>query len=160
MKALVVSDSHGNKNILKTITQKYADMEYLFHLGDYVQDAYYLADNMPNTKVLNVKGNCDVGSADPEFEEIVLEGNRIILTHGHLLKVKFSYDRALYYAADHNAAALLFGHSHIAYTEYVDGVWLVNPGSAGEHNQGPLSVAVLVISKAGIVPKIIALEGD
>ncbi|HBU11904.1 MAG TPA: metallophosphoesterase [Clostridiales bacterium] len=157
MRALVVSDSHGNKSSLKKIARDYADVPHLFHLGDYVQDAYYLARHMPNTAVLNVKGNCDFNSPDPEFEEITLQGNKIILTHGHLLKAKFSYDRLLYYAAERGAKAILFGHTHIACTEYTDGIWLINPGSAGENGRGPLSVALLVISPAGVVPKIIEI---
>ncbi len=156
-KALVVSDTHRNKSSLKKIVETYGDMDYLFHLGDNVRDASYLANHMPDTQVIYVRGNCD-GSADaPEFEEVAIKGNKIILTHGHRLNVKYSYGRALYYAQEHGAKGILFGHTHMAYTEYVDGVWLINPGSAGEDTRGDMSVAVLIITEAGIVPKIIKL---
>lgn len=157
-RALVVSDTHRNNDSLRQIASAFADVDYLFHLGDNVEDAVYLADNMRGVTVLNVKGNCDFMSDVPEFEEVSLMGNKIVLTHGHTLKVKYSYDRALYYAREREAKAILFGHTHTAYTEYVQGVWLVNPGSAGEGRRTPMSVAMLVISEDGVVPKILKLE--
>jgi len=155
--ALAVSDTHGNAGKLDQIALEYKKFEYLFHLGDNVRDALYLEQKMPDTKVTYVKGNCDVGSDAPEFCEMVLKGNRIILTHGHTLKVKYSYDRALYYAKEHEARAILFGHTHVAYTEYIDGIWLINPGSAGDERREDMSVCVLVVSEAGIVPKLVKL---
>ncbi len=157
IKALAVSDTHGNTGSLKQIAREYADIAYLFHLGDYVADAQYLRQEMPHTKVIFVKGNCDICSDAPAVEEVFIAGNKIILTHGHLLKVKYSYDRALYDAQERGAKAIVFGHTHIAYKEYVDGVWLLNPGSAGEESNGKMSVAMLLCGSAGIVPKILYL---
>ncbi len=157
-RALVVSDTHRNNASLRQIAANFSDVDYLFHLGDNVEDAVYLADSMRGVTVLNVKGNCDFMSDAPEFEEISVMGNKIVLTHGHTLKVKYSYDRALYYAQQHEAKAILFGHTHTAYTENAGGVWLVNPGSAGESMRAPMTVAMLVISEDGVVPKILRLE--
>ena len=156
-KALVVSDTHRNKSSMNNIARQFADFDYLFHLGDNVEDAAYLKSIMPGIKLKAVKGNCDLGAGFEDFKEIIIKGNKIILTHGHKLKVKYSYDRVLYYALEQEAAAILFGHTHIAYKEYVNGVWLVNPGSAGDEMRGDLSVAVLLIGKNGIVPKIVCI---
>ena len=156
-KALVVSDTHGNRSSLNQIAREYADVEYLFHLGDYAMDAEYLADELPHAKVISVKGNCDLIADAPEFEEIVIGGNKIILTHGHTLNVKYSYDRVFFYAQEHEAKAILFGHTHVPCKEYKAGIWLVNPGSAGEETAGRCSVAMLLAGSAGIVPKILYL---
>ncbi len=156
-KALVVSDTHHNQESLKQIANQYANVDYLFHLGDNTSDAHYLQQHLPGVEVHYVKGNCDLGSNAPEFDEVFVLGNKIILTHGHLLQVKYSYDRAYYYAQEQEAKALLFGHTHTAYTEHIDGLWLINPGSAGEATHEEPSVAMLVISKDGVVPKILRL---
>ncbi len=157
-RALVVSDTHRNSASLRQIAAGFADVDYLFHLGDNVEDAAYLADSMRGVTVMNVKGNCDFMSEAPEFEEVSLMGNKIVLTHGHTLKVKYSYDRALYHAREREAKAILFGHTHTAYTEYAQGVWLINPGSAGEGMRSPMTVAMLVISEDGVAPKILRLD--
>lgn len=155
IKALVVSDSHGNKTALKQIAHAFAEVDYVFHLGDVVSDALYLEREM-KSKVLFVRGNCDCSDIDiPEFEEVTLLGQKIILTHGHLLKVKYSYDRLYYYAKEHGAQAMLFGHTHHAYSEYIEGIWYLNPGSCGVEGVERRSVALLLISKNGVVPKIL-----
>ena len=95
-----------------------------------------------------------MGEAANEFEEVVLAGQKIILTHGHLLKVKYSYERAFYYAQEHEAKAIIFGHTHRQYCEYIDGIWMINPGSAGESGSGGIEYATLLISDVGVVPKL------
>ncbi len=157
IKALVVSDTHGNATQISAIAKKFPDADYVFHLGDYSMDSNKLKEQMPNAKFFCVKGNCDFVSDLPEFSEVVIRNNKIILTHGHLLKVKYSYERAFYYAKEKDAAAILFGHTHIPYSEFEDGVWLINPGTAGDNQRGKMSVAMLLIGEYGIVPKIIEI---
>lgn len=158
--ALAVSDTHGNTQSLKKITAKYKDFNYLFHMGDNTADAMWLADNMPDTKVIYVRGNCDFNDPARDFETVILKGNKIILTHGHKLKVKYGYERALYYALENEAHALLFGHTHIPYKDYEDGVWLINPGSAGEDSSGAMTVCTLLITDKGIIPKIVSINEE
>lgn len=158
--AIAVSDTHGNIQSLSKIAENYSDFKYLFHLGDFTSDADWLTEHMPETTVISVKGNCDYGNDKSEFERVIIKNQLIILTHGHKLKVKHGYDRALYYALENKADALLFGHTHIPYTKYINGLWLINPGSAGEFSCGDMSVCVLLISDNGIIPKIVGIEED
>lgn len=158
VKALVVSDTHGNRAMLKRIAQEFSDVQYVFHLGDVVPDARFLKEHM-DAQVIYVRGNCDLNEEDvPAFEEVVIKGQKLILTHGHTLKAKHSYDRLLYYAQEKEAQAILFGHTHRSCREYVDGVWLVNPGSAGVQSVWRMSVAMLLIRQDGIIPKILYLS--
>lgn len=160
VQALAVSDTHGNRRALNAIVRSYPDIPYLFHLGDNVRDAEYLADRLRETCVLNVKGNCDPGSPDPVYEDIVIKGQRIILTHGHTLQVKYGLERLAYYADEHNANAILFGHTHIAAVERVGGIWLINPGSAGAARGRVDTVAMLLIGENGIIPRVLPLDLD
>jgi predicted phosphodiesterase len=52
------------------------------------------------------------------------------MTHGHLHGVKNGLSRLLTDAHEHNAQAVLFGHTHeaLCYRE-PDGLWVLNPGS-------------------------------
>lgn len=156
--ALAVSDTHGNKRALKAIIREFPKVPYLFHLGDNVRDAVFLSDHLPDTCVLNVKGNCDPGYPDPVYEDVVIKGQRIILTHGHTLQVKYGLDRLLYYAQEHDANAILFGHTHIPVVEREGAVWLINPGSAGEARGRGETVAMLLIGETGIIPRILPLK--
>ncbi|MEA5002202.1 MAG: metallophosphoesterase [Christensenella sp.] len=150
--ALVLSDTHGNAAAVRSVLAANPEADYIFHLGDNVRDARLIEENT-RARVVSVKGNCDPGEAANDFEEVVLQGQKIILTHGHLLKVKFSYDRAFYYAQEREAKAILFGHTHRQYCEYVDGIWMVNPGSAGDSPGGKAEYATLLIGEMGVVPK-------
>ena len=151
--ALVLSDTHGNKGAVDRILQQNTDADYIFHLGDYIADARYI-DRKTRAKVICVKGNYDFGDAGNTEDEITLMGNKLLLTHGHLYKVKYSYDRLFYHACEREVKAALFGHTHTPYCEFEEGVWLVNPGSAGASNDGLLHYATLLIGKVGVIPKL------
>ena len=156
-RALAISDSHGDNAAIQKALDRFGDVEYIFHLGDYAGDAEYIRAHS-RARVWSVRGNCDALSDDPYFEEVVICGQRIVLTHGHKLNAKYSVDRLYYYALEHEAKAILFGHTHIAMTQYIDGIWLVNPGSVSEPREGGRSAALLLVGEYGVVPKIVSLE--
>ena len=155
--ALVLSDTHGNRSAIDAVLGQNRNVEYIFHLGDNIADARYIDQNA-NAKVICVKGNCDAGDAGNTEDEIVLAGQKILLTHGHFYKVKYSYDRLFYHAKECGATAALFGHTHRQYCEYEDSLWLVNPGSAGASPDGTICYATLLIGRMGVVPKLRTLK--
>lgn len=150
---LVLSDTHGNRRAIDAVLCENRDVEYIFHLGDCISDARYIDQNT-RAKVICVKGNCDAGSEGEEFTEVVVKGRKILLTHGHLYKVKYSYDRLFYKAKEQEVDAALFGHTHRQYCEYEDGIWMVNPGSAGGSEIDRVDYATLLIGKMGVIPKL------
>lgn len=158
IQALAVSDTHGNRLALEKIAKQFAKLPYIFHLGDYSSDAKWLKQRLPNTNVIGVRGNCDWSSAYETYEEVWIGGQRLILAHGHTLGVKYNYDQALWYAQEHDANAILFGHTHIPLIERSEGILLLNPGSAGEPRDGRPTVAVMLIGKGRIIPKIVYLH--
>ena len=81
---LVLSDSHGNKNMLEQIikTEQY---DLLFYLGDGITDL----DNLEIEKqVYKVAGNCDWFSFESIQDFLSVDNVKILLTHGHQYHVK------------------------------------------------------------------------
>ncbi len=155
--ALVMSDTHGNRSAIDAVLSECGPVDYIFHLGDNSSDARYI-DQKSNAKVVGVKGNCDMGDSGNETDAVVLKGQKILLTHGHLFQVKYSYDRLFYKAQEEDAKAVLFGHTHRPFCEYNEGIWMVNPGSAGESFDGTVRYATLLIGEMGVVPKLRTLK--
>lgn len=125
MEILIVSDSHGNGEVLNTIAERHKDIPIKFHCGD--SELSYHSSTMEPFK--KVKGNCDFDDAYPnEFME-EYKGIRFYVTHGHLYNVKQNPLHIIYKAQEIGADIVCFGHSHIAGAEYSNGVLLVNPGS-------------------------------
>ena len=63
--------------------------------------------------------------------EIEYAGKRIFFSHDHPYIVKFGYENIIAEAKRRNADIVLFGHTHNQYTEYLDGLYIMNPGSVG-----------------------------
>lgn len=134
MKILVLSDSHRHVgNLLTAVEREKPDL--VFHLGDLAGDAEELADAYPDTPVVMVTGNCDAWSIGPDAPGTRLEtagGVRFLLTHGHLFDAKRGPGALLREGRKRGVDAVLYGHTHIAVArQEQDGLWLINPGTAG-----------------------------
>ena len=125
MKIAVVSDSHGKKNLIEYIFKNYK-FDALIHLGDGDNDLG-LYSNLDNVYV--VRGNCDFASTNPVDLNLEFDGVRIFATHGHKYMVKFSRGILANEALKTDAKVALYGHTHKASDEYVNGVRLINPGA-------------------------------
>ena len=150
---LFFSDTHGDISKAKEVIKYSSNIDMIIHLGDYVSDAVKIADE---TKLPTqcVKGNCDFDSAEAELKELFICGNKILITHGHNYGVKYSVDRLVYLAQEREAKAVFFGHTHISFCEYTEGVWVVNPGSISQPRSGCESYANVTFGKYGVIPKI------
>lgn len=151
MKILVISDTHGHIERALRLLPLFTDLDAIVHLGDYLRDAVQL-QKQTEIQVIAVGGNGDgVFSKSEAIKTIDSPYGTIIMTHGHLHGVRKGVDRLLYQAAECNAKAVLFGHTHTPFYGVIEGVSLVNPGSLSyptQHNHG--TYAVLTIDKAGI----------
>lgn len=104
----------------------------------------------------------------PTDIRIEIEGLRILLTHGspasnseHL--TPFTPEKRLKeLAMIARADVFLCGHSHQAFSRFVDGVWFINPGSVGRPDDGDprASYALLDIQHDGISTTFHRLEYD
>ena len=134
MKILVLSDSHSGLSFMRECVDALKP-DAIVHLGDYYDDARTLAEDYPNVPLYQVPGNCDRYRCPPSVHEILILpvcGVSLYMTHGHRHQVKLSTSLLLRDARASNAAAVLYGHTHIADChQEEDGLWVLNPGSCG-----------------------------
>ena len=130
MKILVLSDSHGTMCSMENAVERERP-DYIFHLGDYERDARKLAEFYPEIPLLSVPGNCDRPLPGTELA-LVREfgGVRILMTHGHAYGVKSGLLRMELAAREAGVQVALFGHTHRAVCEELNGLWLMNPGAS------------------------------
>lgn len=109
----------------------------VIHLGDYYDDGQAMAEEFPLIRFHAVPGNCDRYRSyeiRPETLCCCVEGPKLYMTHGHNHHVKQSLWSLLADARAAGAAAALYGHTHQADCHREeDGLWVLNPGSAGSY---------------------------
>ncbi|MGN0537648.1 MAG: metallophosphoesterase family protein [Acutalibacteraceae bacterium] len=154
MKILVFSDSHGEYTAMKAAIRRQTAAEVVLFCGDGEEDIDCVKREFPDKMFVAVRGNCDWGSSLPYSETLFLEGKKIFMTHGHLYKVKMYYEEIINHAHEIGADILLFGHTHTAYTDYDDGLYIMNPGSASGYSA---TYGIIDITKAGIMTNVVPL---
>ena len=136
MKILVLSDSHSALSFMFRCAEK-VKPDAIVHLGDYYDDGEALAEEFHYIPFYQVPGNCDRYRAPIGAREILILpvlGVKLYMTHGHRHNVKFFTGTLIRDAREAGAAAVLYGHAHQAecYQE-PEGLWVLNPGSAGSY---------------------------
>ena len=129
VKLLLVSDSHGREEgILRAIAQE-EPSDAAFHLGDSQEPAGTI-EPLFSCPCYIIAGNCDYYFNQYPREKVVeIGGHRIFLTHGNSYMASSSYDFLAETARDNACDIVFFGHTHVPACEYMDGVWILNPGS-------------------------------
>lgn len=154
MRILVVSDTHGNDRNLRQAILCQPTADLVIHLGDGEAETERARLSFPEKMFLQVRGNCDWGSSLPVTGEYTAEGVKIFYTHGHAYGVKSGLYTAVCAARERRAQVLLYGHTHNAYTDYDDGLYIMNPGSLSGWKA---SYGTLDITPQGIVTNVIQL---
>ena len=67
----------------------------------------------------------------PREDVIEVEGNKILVTHGHYYGVSMAFDQLAEAARSRGCNAAFFGHIHVPVVEKEAGVLLVNPRKSG-----------------------------
>jgi len=140
----LVSDTHGF--VHPALYGAFEGVEAILHAGD-VCGAHVMEDLGAIAPLYAVRGNCDAPDPGlPDVRRVELPGGLAIITHGHLhdrATIEPSMFARIYVA--NKPRLILFGHSHRWFCERLEGVWIVNPGSAGRPRfSDPPSAAVLV----------------
>lgn len=125
MKLLVMSDTHGDAEVIKMVRQRHLDVDAVIHCGD--SELPYDHEYLDGVK--RVRGNCDRDTRYPEEELFNVSGKKVFVVHGHLFNVKSTMMNLNYRAKELEAEAVFFGHSHVLGCELLDNVLFVNPGS-------------------------------
>ncbi|WP_455425255.1 phosphodiesterase [Dryocola sp. LX212] len=187
MKLMFASDLHGSLPATEKVLEIFSrsGAQWLVLVGDLLNhgprnalpEGYNPAKvaeelNTVADKIIAVRGNCD-SEVDQmllnfpitaPFAQILLPGQRLFVTHGHLFNPE-----KLPPLAPHDA--LIFGHTHLPVAEIRDGIYYFNPGSVsipkggfeasyGMLNDDVLTVHTLindrVIAQVGITPYLTA----
>jgi len=152
LRILVLSDSHGDASAVLRAIREQPKAELVLHLGDGEEDMAEARALFRDRMFLQVRGNCDFASALPATDTMMVKGIRLFFTHGHLYSVKCGDDRLREAARSCHADVALYGHTHMAETDYEDGLYLMNPGSVRGANG---SYGIVDITDAGIVTAIV-----
>ena len=119
MKILVISDTHGDINLVNQVLLANSDCDLAIHCGDICANPSLFYGNL-----LIVKGNCDFFSNFPSSRDIVVADKKIHIEHGNR-----------YGALDTknieklNCDIFLFGHTHCKYVQKLNNTYIFNPGS-------------------------------
>lgn len=142
-----MSDSHRATGNLFEIVEKHINTTDLFiFLGDGENDFDDVLALYPDLKYERVSGNCDWYSTYPLYKSITAQGKKIFFSHGHPFHVKFGYDEIIRAARTEKADICLFGHTHNQYTNYDNGLYIMNPGAVRDGKYGMID-----ITKSGIM---------
>lgn len=131
MKVAVVSDTHGRIEPFLNTLKQFNDVELIIHLGDTVEDATKIREKT-KLPMFVVRGNNDYMDVNTPWRELVrINGHKILLTHGHKEGVNFGETKLYYAAKEAEAEMVLYGHTHVYLYEEIEGIKILNPGSAG-----------------------------
>lgn len=141
----LISDTHND--LPPDVLEVFADVDHILHAGD-VGQRRILVELETIAPVTAVAGNTDADPSYRETERLELAGLDFLVHHivdPHHLRGEFA-ERLRKHPPD----VVVFGHTHHAFCERIDGVLFVNPGSASRPRLGGgCSVAILKVTDAG-----------
>ena len=129
MRLVVVSDSHGDRDILVQLVAHYKDEVVTFlHCGD---SELTTTDSLFQQMTV-VQGNMDFNGHFPEQVVVPVGAQKAFLTHGHLYGVNFDLTRLMLAAQAEGAQLAFYGHTHQLACEMHQGLLVLNPGSISQ----------------------------
>ena len=152
MRIIVMSDSHGDFAQVQKIVRDNLDADLFVHLGDGEEEFDRVKALYPDKRFVGVKGNNDWRSTKPVTTFLDCDGDRIMATHGDMFSVKWGLERLMKEGVRQNARVVLYGHTHVARCDYLDGRYFINPGSVLDGRMTKPGYLALDITEAGIVP--------
>ena len=131
MKCLVVSDSHGRSAVLQKLIDQYrGQVDVMIHCGD-IED---YAENFPEMMI--VCGNNDLFYDLPDNLVVPFGSHKILVVHGHQFPYMRRIEKMAKTAVEQDCDIVCFGHTHVAESQNVQGVQIVNPGSLWRSRDG------------------------
>lgn len=153
MKIAVVGDTHGKIERIKKELNKLKP-DYLFFTGDYYPDGKKISRAL-NIDFTGVAGNCDPRKTGSSEKTVEIKGRKFLVVHGHQYGVKSGLNRIFYRGKEAGVDMVVFGHTHVAGAEKIEGLWLLNPGSP-THPRSPdrASYAIIEVTEDRLNPVI------
>ncbi len=129
MRIVVFSDSHGITAAMEAAITQQKEAKLFIHLGDGVEEFKRIMSKYPNKEYWCIRGNCDYSATEESTVYSWIKDVKLMMTHGHHWQVKYDLDELKLGAREKESRIALYGHTHIAYTGYEDGLYIMNPGS-------------------------------
>jgi len=140
-KLLVLSDSHGNSDLVSSIVRTELPFDTLIFCGDGLADL--VRAELPNEfRVCPVRGNVDrINGLDGDDVAIeVIESVRIFVAHGDLFDVRHTTIFLRSAAAKEDCGLIIFGHTHIPYLNASGNPVVLNPGAVKNGSYATVTV--------------------
>ncbi len=171
---------HYQTALLPALFDCFSGVDLILHAGDLV--SLSVLDSLRRIAPTQaVRGNVHFLAPWPHDQRLPLhldleiEGQRIVVTHGHLTFWRSVWEKIWLLRPDYQGRAnrrmirdvprafpgadvYIFGHSHRALIQRRDGVLFINPGVACPSRLGPSSVARLTVTPDSVEAVIIPLE--
>lgn len=166
----LISDTHMPERwpeIPPLVEEHFSGVDLILHAGD-VGELWVLDALGSLAPVVAVHGNDETEEAAdalPYAQVLGLAGHRVLLCHSHRPdraaeiasrksdKWAPKLERCAAQAKRHGASIYVYGHTHIPMAQWVDGVFLLNPGAIASGNaisrQTVQTIATLEIASAG-----------
>lgn len=122
-KVVIMSDNHGQHNMMDRIRNKEKDADVYVHCGDSEAEESALHG------WIAVKGNNDWISMLENEEIFEVDGIRFFVCHGHRLPF---FDRNVFIMElleKNHCQVLLYGHTHVPEHTRLETYHIINPGS-------------------------------
>jgi hypothetical protein len=150
-RVLLISDTHGFHDNLKTVLEREPRFDRALHMGD-TEGGDREIEEILKMPVDFVSGNCDWSSMLPSEKTVMVGGIPVFMTHGHEYYVTTGMSVLLHRAFACGAKIALFGHTHYPFLLEERGVLVANPGSISRPRQPGYvpSYGVLTIDGQGM----------
>ncbi len=144
MRILLVSDSHGNQDVLDQLIIRWPNVELYLHAGDSQQEAQAIYP------FRTVRGNCDYHFDMNEELMLPTPFGNILMRHKDDLTTK--------YIKENDIKVFIFGHTHVRCCMQKNGIAYINPGSLVEPRDEIASYAILENTKEDVHVTFYSLE--
>lgn len=148
MKVGILSDTHIRKGrtLPQFVWEQLEGVDKILHAGDLVTVSL-LEELALLAPVVAVRGNGDWLMEDlPDTAITQLGSLKVGLTHGYLGRGGNTPERAFNTFAQSEVDMIVFGHSHLPYKSFVNGILMFNPGSPTERRGQPqCSLGIMTI---------------
>ncbi len=154
----VISDTHSNP-IPRQVLEAFQKVDFIIHAGDFC-DKETLKQLKGIKEVKGVWGNMDPAEVRKIFpsKQLIPCGKFTIgVFHGEGRGEKVLVSVVKEFKKD-KVDAVIFGHSHLPFNEWIDEVLYFNPGSPNDTISAPsCSYGILKVTEKGITGKIIKI---
>jgi hypothetical protein len=152
----VISDTHGKLD--QKVLDLFAGVDRIIHAGD-IGDEELIWRLEAIAPVIAVRGNTDAETMCYPNERMALIGGRTFYVRHQFATVEKMSPAQQRIIEQRMPDAVVFGHSHKAYSGEWRGTLLFNPGGAGPKRFSlPRTVGLLEIREEEIVPRILDLD--